>query len=273
MRLTRAVLTAVGMLTAATASATDLPTKKETPAPIPEPVLPSTWRFEITGYGWGAGLTGNAGIGGFPTVPFYASLRTVLEHLEGVLMGSIIARNGTFIGGLDLIWTRLEESVTLDNPSSPVHGAEADIKLGETIVTGFGGVRIPVGPPNLELYGTLGARYLAVHSSVTLTTEVFGFERSASATKNWIDPVVGFAAQYRIDPKWFVNTQADIGGLSDSATGQALGAVGYNWTPSIATTLGYRVLYAYRKDDNAANGSFRLQQWMYGPFAALKHSF
>ena len=23
------------------------------PAPIPEPVLPSTWRFEITGYGWG----------------------------------------------------------------------------------------------------------------------------------------------------------------------------------------------------------------------------
>jgi hypothetical protein len=33
------------------------------------------------------------------------------------------------------------------------------------------------------------------------------------------------------------------------------------------------VLYAYDKQNNAANGSFRIQHWMYGPFAALKCSF
>jgi hypothetical protein len=38
-------------------------------------------------------------------------------------------------------------------------------------------------------------------------------------------------------------------GLSNSATGQALGAVGYNWTQLISTTFGYRVLYSYDKED------------------------
>jgi hypothetical protein len=54
-------------------------------------------------------------------------------------------------------------------------------------------------------------------------------------------------------------------GLSNSATGQALGAVGYNWTKLISTTLGYRVLYSYDKEDASGNRSFRHQQWRYGP--------
>jgi hypothetical protein len=41
----------------------------------------------------------------------------------------------------------------------------------------------------------------------------------------------------------------------------------------VNSTLGYRVLYGYDEENNAFNGSFRLQQWMYGPFAALKYSF
>ena len=43
-------------------------------------------------------------------------------------------------------------------------------------------------------------------------------------------PVAGFAAQYRFDDRWFMNMLADLGGWSDSATGQALASVGYNWT-------------------------------------------
>jgi hypothetical protein len=62
------------------------------------------------------------------------------------------------------------------------------------------------------------------------------------------------AATYRIDGKWFLNAYADAGGLSNSATGQGLAEVGYNWTSSIATTLGYRVLYLYDKQNNAGMG-------------------
>ena len=74
-----------------------------------------------------------------------------------------------------------------------------------------------------------------------------GFTHSASKTEDWVNPVAGIYAHYRIDDKWFVNAEGDGGGVTNSATAQGLGAVGYNWTQSIATTLGYRVLYTYDK--------------------------
>ncbi len=52
---------AVGFASAAPAFAADLPTKKPAPAPIPEPVLPSSWHFELTGYLWATSLVGNTG--------------------------------------------------------------------------------------------------------------------------------------------------------------------------------------------------------------------
>jgi len=242
-------------------------------------VLPSTWRFEFTGYGWATSLTGNAGIKQFPSTPFFASFGDILDHFQGAFMGSLIARNDTFIGGLDFIWSRVGTDLTFKNPDSPLFGVGANIKLTTTIATGFGGLRIPIGPPNLELYGTIGARYFEDGIAITLKGPVFGFQHYTSASKDWIDPVVGLAAHYRIDDRWFVNAQGDIGGLQNTASGQALGAVGYNWTKNISTTLGYRVLYTYDKQDagdtriTGANASFRYQQWMYGPFAAFKYGF
>jgi hypothetical protein len=272
--ISRAIWIALGALAAAPALAADLPTKKPPPEPVPLPALPSTWHFDLTFYAWGTSLAGNAGIRQFPTSPFFASFGDILDHFQGAFTGAAVVRNDTFIGGLDFIWTRVGTAFTFKNPDSPLYGVGTNVKLTSTIVTGFGGLRIPIGPPNLELYGTVGARYFEDGVSITLKGPVFGFQHYTSASKDWIDPVVGLAAHYRIDPKWFVNAQADIGGLDDSATGQALGAIGYNWTPNIASTLGYRVLYTYEKQNNAANnGSFRLQQWIYGPYAAIKFGF
>ena len=76
-----------------------------------------------------------------------------------------------------------------------------------------------------------------------------------------------------------MNVLADLGGWSDSATGQALASVGYKWTANIATTFGYRVMYTYTNQDTGFNEltfqprSFRYQQWIYGPFAGFKYSF
>jgi hypothetical protein len=59
------------MLLAAPTFAADLPTKKPAPAPIPEPVLPSTWYFEFTGYGWASSVAGSTGFGTPPTLSYY----------------------------------------------------------------------------------------------------------------------------------------------------------------------------------------------------------
>jgi hypothetical protein len=270
--ITRAFFIAVGIASASLAFAADLPTKKPAPAPIPEPVLPSTWHVDMTAYLWATSLAGNTGVGTFPTNPFFYSFGDILRHFEGAFMGTIIARNDTFMGGLDLIWTRVGKNETFEEPSSPLLGAGANLKLTASIVTAIGGVRIPVGPTNLSLYGIVGARNFNEKISITLQAPVSGFSLSTSKTEDWVNPVAGIYAHYRIDDKWFVNAEGDGGGVYNSATAQGLGSVGYNWTQSIATTLGYRVLYTYDKETNA-NGSYRLLQWMYGPFAAIKYTF
>jgi len=264
---------AVALLTvASTALAADLPTKKPPPeAPLP-PALQPVWRFEFTGYGWGSSTSGFAGIRNLPEVDYYADFQKLLEHLDGVLMGAATASNGTFLLGVDFIWVGLSGGAAIKNPEAVLPGTEANVTLREAIATGVGGLRIPIGPPNLELYGIGGLRWFGTKASLTLSNPFVPISPSATLREGWLDPIAGFTAKYRIDPKWFINSEADIGGWSDSATGQALASVGYNWTDNISTTLGYRVLYTYDKQGQTT-GSFRYQQWMYGPFAALKYGF
>jgi hypothetical protein len=275
--VTSAMLTGAATLAAGAASAADLPTRKAPPPPIPV-LQPSPWRFEITGYGWASSLAGSAGFGTLPALPYYAPFGKVLEHFQGGLMGAVVARNGTYIVGVDTVWARIGGAGTVKVESLPANAVGADLTLTEAFVTTFAGLRIPIGPPNLELYGTVGARYMYSGTKLVLTTPL-GFTNTQSVDKDWVNPVAGFAAQYRFDDRWFMNVLADIGGWSDSATGQALASVGYNWTQNWSTTLGYRVMYNYERQDTGSNSlpfeprSFRYQQWMYGPFAGVKYSF
>jgi hypothetical protein len=54
---------------------------------------------------------------------------------------------------------------------------------------------------------------------------VFGFLHWASANNDWVDPIVRLTGRYPIDDKRFVNAEGESAGLSNSATGQALGAL------------------------------------------------
>jgi hypothetical protein len=277
--LAKTILVAAGMLSAASAFAADLPTKKPAPAPIPEPVLPSTWHFEFTAYLWGSSVAGSTGFGSLPSLPYYAPFAKLLEHFQGGLMSSFVARNDTFIGGIDFVWSRIGGSGTIRNPDSTLFGGQTDLTLNEAFVTAFGGVRVPLALPNLELYGTVGLRNFYSGTKLGVAGPLGLFNGTETVNKDWIMPVAGFAAHYRYDDRWFMNMLGDLGGWSDSATGQALASVGYNWTQNISTTVGYRVLYTYTHQDTGFNDitlqprSFRYQQWMYGPFAGFKYSF
>ncbi|MGB3581784.1 MAG: hypothetical protein WBA40_11840, partial [Roseiarcus sp.] len=135
------------------------------------------------------------------------------------------------------------------------------------------------GVPNLDLYGTVGARNFYSGNKLAVSGPFGLFNGTETVNKDWVMPVGGFAAQYRYTDRWFTNVLADLGGWSDAATGQALASVGYNWTQNISTTIGYRVMYTYTHQDTGYSQltfeprSFRYQQWMYGPFAGFKYSF
>ena len=170
-------------------------------------------------------------------------------------MGSVVARNDTFIGGIDFIWARIGGSAILQNPDSALYGGKTSLTLNEGFITAFGGVRVPLGMPNLSLYGTVGARNFYSGTKLAVSGPFGLFNGTETVNKDWINPVAGFAAQYRYDDHWFMNMLADLGGWSDSATGQALASVGYNWTQNFATTVGYRVMYNYTHQDTGSTPS------------------
>jgi len=134
------------VLGGASAAAADLPTRKPAPEEIIAPDLPSSWHYEITGYGWGTDLAGQTGVGPFPTSPFFINFLKILQHFQGGLMTSFVARNDTFIAGVDVILSRIGFGTNFKDPTSALFGDHANLTLTQGIVTAFGGVRIPVGP-------------------------------------------------------------------------------------------------------------------------------
>ena len=131
----------------------------------------------------------------------------------------------------------------------------------------------PAQISDLSLYAIAGARYFNLNAKLGLGVPVIGFGLSESRDKDWVDPIVGLNAHDVINDKWFVNAEADIGGYNQSVTWQAFGAVGYNWTPAISTTVGFRALYVYYQKANANNGGLRFQETILGPQATISYAF
>jgi hypothetical protein len=250
------------------------------PAPqIVQPIAPPTWQFQATIYGWASGLDGSVGVGRLPSQDVNLSFVDLLQHLDGAFMGDVVAHNDTFLIGADLVWTRVGADFAfklVNGPLSPLFaGTQGNLNQSLVIASAFGGYRIPIGAPNLALYGTVGARYYDISATVTLQKPVIGFSITNSQSIDWIDPTIGFAANYRFNEKWFLNALGDLGGFSvgSKISAQGLLAVGYNWTPAISTSLGYRALYVDYSRGNANGGSFRYDTTMQGPIVSATYTF
>src|SRR5271166_6123991 len=266
----KAILVAVGALSAAPVFAADLPTKNVAPAPIPEPMLPSRWHFEVTIDGFAPSLSASLGVRNLPALPVYANIFQLLPHLEGYIPVSLVAYNDSFIVGADLLWVRL--GLLKEGPGP--FGVNAGITLNETAATAYGGVRIPTANADWRVYGILGARYFNLNGSIDLQGPFGGYSREASQEKEWVDEIVGVKARHRIDDKWFLDFEGDVGGYHDSATAQGYGAVGYKWNQSITTSLGFRVLYIYYQTPaNRGGGSFRFNENLHGPEFDVAYTF
>lgn len=155
------LILALGLLFACQAQAADL--MPAAPEFVPPPVLAPGWQFQATVYGWALGISGDVGVGRLPDANVDVGFSDILNHLDGVFMGAFIARNDTFIFGADLIWAKVSDDVDLKEGTGPLapfrSGSNVGFDQTMTIATGFGGVKLPLGSPDLSLYATAGARY------------------------------------------------------------------------------------------------------------------
>jgi len=263
----------------APASAADLSTP---------PPAPGGWEFQATLPGWLVGLDGAVGVGRLPSANLNASFGDILPHLEGIFLGGFVARDDTFIFGGDVLWSRLGSSVNFKvNGNGPFanlrSGSPADLRQDMTIANAYAGYRIPIGSPELKLYGTIGLRYQNLTTDINIShqfpgilpIEPVGFTLSSQQTVDWVDPVIGLAMHYRFNPKWFLDGQVDIGGfgVGSKLTSQGLAAVGYNWTAALSSSVGFKYLYTDYVQNNSNGGSFRYDTTIYGPYLGLNYTF
>lgn len=91
-----------------------------------------------------------------------------------------------------------------------------------------------------------------------------------SDSKAWVDPFVGFRAQWNMTEKLFLAGRADVGGfgISSQITYQLQATLGYNFNEHVFTEIGYR----YLKTDYT-DGGFTYDVAQAGVFAGLGFRF
>ncbi len=244
------------------------------PAPPPPP---SAWQFQAIGYGWATAINGEVGVRNLPPVDANIDFRDVLRHLDGVFMGSFLAKNGEWMVMTDLVWAKLSDNALVKPPGNrrPVlaallPGTYVELELRQLIASSIAGYRLPFVSPDLELYATAGLRYQRLTPQLKATPGLVPITISRGRVEDWADPIVGVAAHWRITDRWFLNALADVGGfgVGSQFTAQGFASIGYQWTPSISTSVGYRAIYTDYRD-----GGFLYNTTQHGLYSSLAYHF
>ncbi|GGC49366.1 hypothetical protein [Chelatococcus reniformis] len=233
--------------------------------PAPAPLMPE-WRFQLTGYGWATSMTGDVGVKHLPPAQVDVPFSKILKHLDGGLMGSFRATNGTWTVMTDTVWAKLSDKTVINAGG----GTGVELGMRQLIASALVGYRLPIGAPDLELSLTAGVRYQRLTVTTKIQPGFLPLSIDRSSVKQWADPVFGLLAHYRINDRWFVNALGDVGGFGAGSrlTAQGFGSVGYMWTAKLSTALGYRAIYTDYKD-----GGFVYKVTEHGPFMSVAYHF
>ncbi len=243
------------------------------------PVLqpPSIWQFQATAYGWATALNGETGVRNLPPVSVDLTFGDLLKKLNGAVMGSFLAKNGDWMILTDLVWASLSDDAVVKLPGirHPVlaaiaPGTKIDFKMRQLIASAIVGYRLPLGGSDLDVYATAGVRYQRMTAEIDALPGLIPVTLNRRGVESWADPIIGVTATWRINDRWFANVIADVGGFGVGSrfTAQGFASVGYRWTESISTALGYRAIYTdYRND------GFSYRATQHGVFSSIAYHF
>ena len=209
-----------------------------------------TWTFQLAPYAWLAGQNGT--VATIPPLPpadididFYDD---IVGNINWALFLVGEARKGRFGIVADVAYVDIE----LEDPTPGPFFTLLTSRTESWIVSAAGLYRLAENQGTfLDLIG--GVRYWSVDSTLTLQEGVLP-SRSASNTEDWFDPIVGLKGLSPLgDSRFFVSGFLLLGGFgagSDFMWDANLN-LGYQWTETFSTVLGYRYM-----DVDYEDGSF-----------------
>ncbi len=213
---------------------------------------------------WAIGIDGQVGVGGL-TSQVDVGFDDIIDNLDASLAGGFGFQKGKWGFLTEFVWLK----VSTDVPTPGQAFRKVDVGVEQFIGDGHVSYRIfecSQGKGYIDVIG--GLRYFYLDNTLSFAPGRAPRRVDARSTQSWWDGYGGFKGRYNITDKWFVPFRADVGGGGSSLVWQAMGGIGYQFTP------GFDMKFAYRyMDIDYSNDGFLFDVATSGPILSLGFTF
>ena len=194
------------------------------------------WEYEITPYLWAVGFDGTVGNGG-TTSPIDTEYQFFsLENLDAYGAFTLDAKKQNWGYYFDVLYVKYSDGI-----SAPLLTTNITTRDGflESMIT----YRLD-NQYSVDLL--VGARYVDVNLELRLAPGP-----DIKAQKEWIDPLIGMRATFKLTDNWSVHVKGDVGGfgIASDLTANAAVTVDYKMGKNTSFKVGYRYLKVDFNDD------------------------
>jgi len=202
------------------------------------------WTFAVSPYFWAAGISGDTGLFGLPTVHMDMDFKDILDELDFAAMTIGEARYGRYSIFADLMYSKISSDT--GTPRGIV-AQSVDVE-SETFAGTFGGGYsvLENDRRNLDLVGA--ARLWYAKTEISFDGGLLdGVSRSDSAT--WVDGLAGVRAKYSITDNVYLTGWGLVGAGQADLDWDVAGGIGYKFNDKFSAVAGYRALGVDYSDD------------------------
>ncbi len=235
-------------------------------APVVEPIVEieeSKWEFRLSPYAWLAGFEGDvASIPGSPVIPIDISPSDAFDDAETSVTAMFEGKKNGKGFFADLLYSDLQSEETLLEGINLVLNSTSKTTI-------FSGAYLHeiYNNDNSIVDAFVGARYWKIDTHLAFSGGLGILAgRSIEHTESWVDPLIGIKGRTSLgDTSFYAAGGIAIGGFGvGSDLFYDLNAnLGYQWSESIGTTVGYR-LYDLDYEKDGFVYDVRQQGWIVG---------
>jgi hypothetical protein len=199
--------------------------------------------FAINPYIWTLGVGGFAGLPNTMEYSFNLKFTDAVEDLQMAVMvgGRFQYKSVSMLYDVTYLRIKPELSIPVTNTGGYISGSSEF----EEFVGDFGlGYRIPIKDKSVQLDCYGGVRVWSLNNTINLKTPE-GIEHSNSASKTFVDPIIGAMVNFDFEKKWFTYLKGDIGGFGAASdfTSVFMWGIGYKFDEHWNTSFGIKSLY------------------------------
>ena len=195
------------------------------------------WTFAVSPYFWAAGMSGDTGLFGLPTVHLDMDFSDILNELDFAAMAIGEARYDRYSIFTDIMYTKISSGSGTPRGIIADHVGVTSETFAGLVGAGYSVLQDDRG--NLDLVA--GARVWHASTEISFSGGILdGVSREDSAT--WVDGLAGVRAKYSITDKVYFTGWGLVGAGGADLDWDVAGGIGYEFNDRFSAVAGYRAL-------------------------------